>query len=175
MPNGISCAYFAGRNLIYGKKEENIFKQGIGAIQTTRTVNSAAQSGLLKIKNAPILSQITKVIKKLLYPLIIGSGIYNTVKSDDKVRTGASQGLGIGTMYTFEQIYERLTFNIEKNLLKNPAIRNNKLLRSGVYILKGLGFVGASLGGYEIGSKTAEKTVDTFRARKKAKEVSPES
>lgn len=175
MPNGISCAFFAGRNLVYGKKEGNIFKQGIGAIQTTRTVDSAAQSGLLQIKGAPFLNQVTKVIKKLLYPLIIGSGIYNTIKAEDKTRTGASQAGGIGTMYLFEQVAEKGLVNAEKSLLKNPTIKNNKLLRSGVYVLKGLGFVAASLGGYEVGSKVAEKAVDTFRNSKQTKAELQES
>lgn len=172
MPNGISCAFFAGRNLVYGKKEENIFKQGIAAVQTTRTVDSAAQSGLLHIKQAQALNQFTQIIKKAVYPLIIGSGVYNTLKSEDKVRTGASQAAGIGTMYTFEKIAEKGLVKAEKKLLENPTIKKNKYLRSGIYILKGLGFVAASLGGYNVGSKIAEKSVDTFRSIKDSKEES---
>ena len=175
MPNGISCAFFAGRNLVYGKKEENIFKQGIGAIQTTRTVDSAAQSGLLHIKGAPVLNQVTKIVKKLLYPLIIGSGVYNTMKSDDKVRTGASQAGGIVTMYMFEQVAEKGLVKAEKKLLENPIVKKNKFLRSCIYILKGLGFVAASLGGYNVGSKVAETAVDTFKNSKQSKEELQES
>ena len=64
MANGISCAFFAGKNLIYGQKEKNVFKEGIGGIQTVRTVDSAAKSGLINIPNAPILSKITAFLKK---------------------------------------------------------------------------------------------------------------
>ena len=75
----------------------------------------------------------------------------------------------------FEQVAEKGLVNAEKSLLKNPTIKNNKLLRSGVYVLKGLGFVAASLGGYEVGSKVAEKAVDTFRNSKQTKAELQES
>ncbi len=163
MANGISCAFFAGKNLIYGQKEKNLFKEGIGGIQTVRTVDSAAKSGLINIPHAPIFSKITAYLKKILYPLIILSGVYNTIKSEDRIKTGFEQAGGISFMYAFETCYEKLINPLEKNLLNNPNIKNNKLLKTGIYILKGLGFVCASLGGYSTGSKLANTAVSKYR------------
>ena len=63
MPNGISCAFFAGKNLIYGQKENNIFKEGIAIAQTVRTVDSMAQAGI-KIPNASGIGKMAKLGKK---------------------------------------------------------------------------------------------------------------
>lgn len=165
MPNGISCAYFAGKNLIYGQKEKNVFKQGIGWIQAERSINSAAEAGILKVGNASFLSKITNVVKKALYPLIIMSGIYNTAKADDKVKTGASQAGGIATMFLFEQLAEKGLNAAEKNLRETQAVKNNKKLALGLYILKGLAFVTASLTGYAAGSHIGETSVNNIRKR----------
>ena len=122
MPNGISCAYFAARNHIYGKKEDNPFKKGIAGIQTARTVDAVAKTGAIAGPfGAPItnfVNGIAKVGKKIVYPLIIGSGIYNTVKSDDKVKTGASNAFGISTMYGFEVVAEKCLNKITSLLSK---------------------------------------------------------
>ncbi len=163
MANGISCAFFAGKNLIYGQKEKNVFKEGIGGIQTVRTVDSAAKSGLINIPNAPILSKITAFLKKILYPLIILSGVYNTIKSEDKIKTGFEQAGGISFMYTFERCYEKIINPLEKKLINSPNARNNKFLKAGIYILKGAGFVCSSLAGYTLGSKLADTAVNKYR------------
>lgn len=163
MPNGISCAYFAGKNLIYGQKEKNVFKEGIAGIQTTRTIDSAAQSGVLKIPYAKPLSEITRVLKKLLYPLIILSGVYNTIKSDDKVKTGVQQAGGISSMYVFEKLAEKGLNIIDNKLRSTNIIKNNKKLSVGLYIVKGLTFIAASLSGYNLGSKVSGIAVDKIR------------
>ena len=167
MPNGISCAYFAVRNHLYGQKESNIFKEGIAAAQTTRTVDAVAQAGAAKGAvsgpAAKFFGKAAKIARKIVYPLIIGSGIYNTVKADDKVRTGASQGAGIAAMYLFEQTAEKGLNSLNKAVLNTNLAKNNKYARAGVYILKGLGFVAASLTGYNAGSKAGEIVIDKFR------------
>ena len=170
MPNGISCAYFAARNHIYGKKEDNPFKEGIAGVQTARTIDAVAKCHAIK---GPIGAPITNFFngaasigKKIVYPLIIGSGIYNTVKSDDKVRTGASQALGISTMYAFEKICETGLNKLSSFLSNNSKFSNNKYLKGLWYFAKGMTFVAASLGGYNVGSKAAESFVDEFRAKK---------
>lgn len=166
MPNGISCAYFAGKNLIYGQKENNVFKEGIAGIQTTRTIDSAAQAGVLKVPFSGTLNKVTLAIKKLLYPLIILSGAYNTIKSDDKVKTGIQQAGGISSMYVFEKFAEKGLNKIEKKFCSTNTIKNNKKLSVGLYILKGLAFISASLTGYNLGNKFATKAVDTIRNSK---------
>ena len=170
MPNGISCAYFAARNHIYGKKENNPFKKGIAGVQTARTVDAVAQTGVMKGAAAAPINNCFKTAasigRKIVYPLIIGSGIYNTVKSDDKVRTGSSQALGISTMYAFEQVAEKCLNKISLALNKNSKFANNKYLKGLWYFAKGMTFVAASIGGYNVGSKAAETCVDEYRKSK---------
>lgn len=170
MPNGISCAYFAARNHIYGKQEDNPFKEGIAGIQTARTIDAFTKSGAIKGPFAAPVSNffngVASVGKKIVYPLIIGSGVYNTIKSDDKVKTGASNALGISSMYCFEVVAEKALNNITNVLSKSQKFTNNKFAKAAWYIAKGITFVLASLGGYNVGSKAAETFVDEYRRSK---------
>ena len=170
MPNGVSCAYFAARNFIYGSKEDNLFKEGIGAVQTARTFDAIANVSGSVLANAPKVTQLKKALskiaacgRKIVYPLIIASGIYNTAKSKDKVKTGITQGIGIGTMYAFETAAEKGLNAINCRLRQSEAFKNNKYLRMLWYIAKGTGFVIASLTGYNTGSKMGEKATDIVR------------
>lgn len=173
MPNGVSCAYFAARNHVYGKAENNVFKKGIAGIQTVRSVDAVTGSATMANHvSQPIkgfFSKAASCLKKLVYPLIIASGVYNTVKSDDKVKTGVSQAAGIGTMYAFEEITARALNSISKKLSVNPKFSGNKLAKAGWYILKGTAFILASLGGYSVGSAGGEAIVDKHRNKKSAK------
>ncbi len=179
MPNGISCAYFAARNHIYGKSEGNMFKEGIAGIQTVRSVDAVtASSTMAKHVSSPVkgfFSKSASFLKKLVYPLIIASGVYNTVKSDDKVRTGASQATGIGTMYAFEQVSEKALKSVHKKLMTKPKFAGNKLAKMGWYVLQGSAFVLASLTGYTVGSKSAEKAVDIVREKKSEKNINADT
>ena len=170
MPNGVSCAYFATRNHIYGKRENNIFREGIAGAQTVRTADAVAQSSVVASHvSTPVkgfLSKAASFAKKLVYPLIIGSGIYNTVRSDDKVKTGASQVGAIGTMFAFEQIVEKLLKNVDKKIADNPAVKNSRPLRWTWYVLKGLTYATSSMLGYNIGSAGAEKMIEKARAKR---------
>lgn len=167
MPNGISCAYFAARNFVYGKKEENVFKEGIAGAQTARTIDTVTRTGVLRgTPIAPakgIFSKAAAIARKIVYPLIIASGIYNTAKSDDKVKTGISQASGIATMYTFEQLAEKGLNTLNKKLMNTNFAQNHKLARIGIYVAKGAAFAAASLSGYSAGSKGAEHIVDKIR------------
>lgn len=170
MPNGVSCAYFAVRNHIYGQKEHNMFKEGIAACQTVRSGNALANSvpKSLPINQSTVsfLGKAAKFARKIVYPLIIASGIYNTVKSDDKIKTGAMQAGGIGTMYCFEQVAERGLKQLSKTLLNTNFVKSYKGASAGVAVIQGAGFATASILGYTIGSKVAEKIVDTARGGK---------
>ncbi|MBQ3640449.1 hypothetical protein II906_00720 [bacterium] len=177
MPNGISCAIFAGKNIYNGLRDKNVFRDGIGIIQTTRTADAALNSGIAAGKLAEssvcvaaktTLKTVAGIAKKCLYPLIIGSGIFNTIKSKDKVKTGVSQGCAIGTMYGMEQLAEK-TFL--KNLDAKFAHCPNKKVKVGWYVAKGLTYAACSLGGYEIGNKIGTKIVDKVRAHKETKNV----
>ena len=165
MPNGVSCAYFAVRNHVYGKAENNVFKKGIAGAQTLRTADAVANSSVAATHVAtPIkgfLGKAAALCRKIVYPLIIGSGVYNTFKSDDKIRTGTSQAAGIGTMYAFEQIAEKCLKSIDKKI---PM--NNKYAKYSWYVAKGLTFAAASLLGYNVGSSGGETIVDRIRSKK---------
>ena len=175
MPNGVSCAYFAARNHIYGHNENNVFKEGIAGCQTVRTIDSLASTRT--IQNAVPMAKSTagfwgkaaKFARKIVYPLIIASGIYNTARAKDKVKTGAMQAGGIGTMFAFETVAEKALKNIAKKLLDKPVCQQHKAARIGVYVAKGLAFVGASLLGYTVGSNGAENIVNKIRAKKALK------
>ncbi len=101
--------------------------------------------------------------------LIIGSGIYNTFKSDDKVKTGTSQALGISTMYCFEKVAEKGLNSVTKMLSKSEKYTNNKFAKVAWYVAKGLAFVAASLKGYNVGSNLGESLVNKCRNLKSQK------
>ncbi|MBQ9246304.1 hypothetical protein IJ182_08570 [bacterium] len=174
MPNGISCAFFAARNHIYGHNEHNVFKEGIAGCQTIRTADAVADAvahtgTVAKSVAKPVsgfLGKAAKYARKIVYPLIIASGIYNTVKSDDKVKTGAMQVGGIGTMYAVEQIAEKGLKIANDKLKATSFVQGNKYAKYGLYIAKGMAFVAASILGYNTGSSTAEKIVNNIRAKK---------
>lgn len=177
MPNGVSCAFFAARNLVYGKKEENVFKEGIAGAQTARTIDTVTQTGILRgTPVAPakgIFSKAAAIARKIVYPLIIASGIYNTAKADDKVKTGASQASGIATMYAFEQMAEKGLKTINTKLSNTSFVKNHKLAKIGLYVAKGIAYITASMSGYNLGSKSAEHIVDNLRKASKNTDTSP--
>lgn len=184
MPNGVSCLFFAGKNLIYGQKEKNTFKEGIGVIQTVRgadflaTANAsqshvsaatAAASSSTTIAKNPVtvvLGKSAQFLKRILYPLFIASGVYNTVKSDDKVKTGACQASGIGMMFAGEQLAEKGLIKLEKMIKSKPIATKSLPIKIAWYITRGLAFAGASMLGYSAGNKIAEKSVDSIRSIK---------
>lgn len=173
MANGISCAFFAARNHVNGQKEDNPFKKGIAGVQAARTIDAATKTCAL---SGPLLSPVSyffngiaNIGKKIVYPLIIGSGIYNTVKSDDKVKTGASQASGITSMYLSEKVAEKALNAISKKLSTSERYINSKPLKVAWYIAKGLAFVASSLAGYSLGSKISDSVVDSVRKNKNSK------
>lgn len=185
MPNGLSCAYFAVRNHETGKKENNVFREGIADIQGIRTMNAAAgaaTSGTFvsfasSIKKAchinkdlgiirsigkiatPLqkpLSMLSSVGKKFVYPLIIASEILNTVRSDDKKKKACCSATAIGTMYILESLIE--------NSFKRLKVPEKWDLP--FQIFKGTTFICASLAGYDIGNNISGNIVDKIRAKK---------
>ena len=67
-------------------------------------------------KAGKFLSGMAKVGRKLVYPLIVLSGVFNTMRSDDKVKTGVAQATGIGLMYTAETVAEKLLVPLSKTI-----------------------------------------------------------
>ena len=193
MPNGISCAYFAIKSYKVAKEDENVFRGGIAGIQTVRTLDAVSSAigalpaasvmslgGKAAKASAPVgasfgstlppichkagkfLSGMAKFGRKLVYPLIVLSGILNTARAEDKVKTGVSQASGIGLMYASETIAEKflnpITHKIESSA--KPWVKGAWA------VARGLIYVGASLGGYDIGNKFASSIVDKVRGHK---------
>ena len=190
MPNGVSCAYFAIKNHKVWETKHDPFREGIAGCQTVRTLDAVAASNTVQnvsgfatpnsiigrmssaaTKSSGFLKKAAGFARKIVYPLIIGSGIYNTIKADDKVKAGAMNAAGIGTMYAFEQVAEQALKGISRNLLNTKFAANHKAARLGIYIARGLTFAAASLLGYDIGSNGAEKLVNNFRENKADKQI----
>ncbi len=169
MPNGISCAYFAAKNYMIGKEDDNAFRLGIAGAQSARTINCITQA-VPAINNsskmAKCVGSIAAIAKKIVYPLIISSGIYTTFKSKDKVKTGISQTTAISSMYACEQTAESILKTIDNKVLNTPAFKNNKYLKYGYYVLKGSAYAASSLFGYNAGSKLGSSFVDKIRSKK---------
>ena len=166
MPNGVSCAYFALKNYKIGKKDENLFRTGIAGAQTTRTIDCVTKATPI-IKETSLISKFfgraAALARKIVYPLIIGSGVYTTFKSDDKVKTGVSQGLGIASMYSCERVAERILKSLESKILNSKSAQSSKPLRIATYVLKGCAYAASSIFGFNVGNKIGSKTVDSFR------------
>lgn len=193
MANGVSCAFFAARNIVNGTKEKNVFKEGIGVAQTIRTADAAcmaaanaangtskaaAEAAILTVKNAtsaakvsPIANLLNKgaiIAKKLLYPLICLSAAYNTYKSKDKIKTGVSQSTAIATMFTFETLTQKhIIDNFEKSL--DSVLKSNNKTANLWAVIRGIIFATASIIGYTTGSKIGEASVNLLRGKKSDK------
>ena len=177
MPNGVSCAYFALKNYKIGKKDSDAFRTGIAGAQTARVVNCAANAvPAINSTSKPvrIVGKIASCAKKIVYPLIIASGAYRTFKADDKVKTGVSQGSAITTMFLSEQAAERVLKIVDKKALNTSAVKNNKYLKIGYSVLKGLSYAAASIFGYEAGNKLGNSAVDKVRQKKETNEAKDE-
>ena len=115
-------------------------------------------------KAGKFLSGMAKVGRKLVYPLIALSGVFNTLRSDDKVKTGVAQATGIGLMYTAETVAEKLLVPLSKTI--ETKVSNKPWLKALWAVARGATYVAASLGGYEIGNRIASSTVEQFRNKK---------
>ncbi len=164
MANGVSCAFFAARNIVNGTKEKNVFKEGIGVAQTIRTADAAASAAVKSASLKKVLSSSAKFCRAILYPLIWVSALFNTIRSKDKVKTGVSQSAAIGTMYTFEKLVDKHVIqNFEKN--HAPELKANKKTAILWYIARGLIFAATSMTGYTLGSTIGGASVDVIRGK----------
>lgn len=175
MPNGVSCAYFAFLNHENGLKQDNVFREGVAVAQTTRTIDAIAASNTIAstpVLNSvltpvrPVFSKLAAISRKIIYPLFILSSVFNTFKSNDKLKTGASQASGLVLMSTFETLEVKLLKLLEKKLPALSKISGNKYGKYLMYLLKGIMFITASMTGYTLGNKLGAKTVDKLRAVK---------
>lgn len=110
------------------------------------------------------LSSLAKTGRKLVYPLIALSGVLNTIRSKDKVKTGVSQATGIGLMYAAETVAEKLLVPLSRTIENKCATK--PALKALWAVARGIVYVSASLSGYEIGNRIAAASVDKIRANK---------
>lgn len=177
MPNGVSCACFALRNHKIAENTNNVFRRGIADIQTVRTLDAIAQTDVIQktaLKPATThLNNAANFLRKLVYPLIIGSAIYTTSKSDDKVKTGLSQAAGIGAMYGMEKLAELGLENIEKKVNSLKGGKYTKLAKMGWYVARGLIYLSVSLSGYKSASEFVSSIIDKIRGKKGSEVINP--
>ncbi len=170
MPNGVSCAYFAVKNYAYGKQNKDVFRDGIAGAQTARTVDTIVKSTKAASPVVKFFGKAANIAKKIVYPLIILSGVYTTAKSDDKLKTGSEQAGGIAVMYSFEQLAEKGLNAAEKYLKKSSFIPHNKVSNTAIYMLKGISFIAASMTGFAAGKRIFGDIVDKIRGKKASSE-----
>ena len=115
-------------------------------------------------KAGKFLSGLAQVGRKLVYPLIALSGVFNTLRSEDKVKTGTSQAAGIGLMYAAETVAEKLLIPMTSKV--DSFASNKPWLKALWAVARGAIYVTASLGGYELGNRIASSSVDKFRNKK---------
>ena len=135
------------------------------------------------------LGKVLNFTSNYINPLITATGAVKVLTADDKKEAAIKEGLGLGTMFAFEAAAKRILgmpsikqvdgkrIAIEKKALykKNPFIEKqadalkefcntrsfcNKSLKFLPGVLKGLGFVSASIMGYKLGSEVANVIVD---------------
>lgn len=175
MPNGISCAYFAVKNYSYGKQNKDLFRDGIAGAQTVRTVDTIAQTSKAAASVTSVTGKLAGLAKKIVYPLIILSGVRTTAKSDDKVKTGVEQASAISTMYIFEELSSKILNKAEAALKKSSFVQKNKLANAALYIAKGAAFITASMTGYNTGKDLGTNIISTIRGKEKTKVPSYDS
>lgn len=149
------------------------------AAKSTGVVGNAARSTMSVFskmakqhKAFEYAGKVTKFAVDNVNPLICVAGVFKTLKSDDKVKTGITEACALGTMFAGESLIKNnydLIVNSKtcKNVLKKAS--DTKLLKpvfeylakhnlSGKVgnIIKGLAFVAGSIGCYSIGQKLGE-------------------
>lgn len=173
MSNGVSCAISAYRNAKSAKKHKNIFKAGVAIGQTCRTIDAAMQlsfiSNTIGEKATTISGGIANTCDKILYPLRISSCIAQTIKSEDKVKTGFSSIIGILTMYLSEKIIGTQLKKFYQKINKLPNTKLNISLKTIRCIMQGTIYSASGILGHDIGCKITEKIITNHRQRKNEK------
>ncbi len=144
----------------------NPVRAGVAACNGTKVLNS--------IYKTSAMNTAASVAGKVVNPLIVASGVYSVIKSDDKVKTAVKEGLGISGMFFLEKQMKsgKLGQQVSKGAkwVMEKLSKNAKTQSIGAKILCGLAFVGASIAGYDIASKAGESAVDILRKHKAQKQ-----
>ncbi len=159
MANAVASTIFTVRNANKALQSHNPLRGGVAIANGTKVAGAFSHSAAMKSAG--------KVAGKVINPLLILSCGYNVYKSDDKVKTGVKEGLGLTGMFFLENQMKKgkLGEVVSKGAkwVMEKLSKNAKTQNIGTKILCGLAFVGASIGGYELASKAGESAVDIIR------------
>lgn len=124
--------------------------------------------------------KVTKFAVDNVNPLICASGVIKTAMAEDKVGTGITEAAALATMFTGEGLiklyYDKVKDSKEfksgmkklsdKKMIKPifEYLEKHKLGGKAGAVVKGLIFVGASMGSYAIGQKFGEDFSDRVKA-----------
>lgn len=179
MSNIISSAIFACRN-VDKTQHGDVGRAPVAAAQSINVVNQAAKYNKAIAKGAELTTKLfdkwadkSKIARygikgvnwatKNVNPLIcISSGI-KVFRSDDKISTGIKEGAALATMFAGEAVAKKI---LPKLIKKLPV--GSKMGA----VIKGLLFVGASIGSYSVGEalgKNMAKEVKTNWSGKSSK------
>lgn len=127
--------------------------------------------------------KVTKFAINNVNPLICASGVIKTAMADDKVRTGIVEAAALTTMFAGEDFiktnYDKVVNSekcknilekASKNKLLKPIfeyLEKNNLKGKAGMVIKGLTFVGGSMGSYALGQNVGEKIADKVETNKK--------
>lgn len=172
MSNAVSALIFACRNV---DKTQNgdIGRAPVAAAQGMKVLGEVARYNKAIAKGADatisVFDNIAKHNKAVYYavkgvkwgvrnvnPMICGSSVLKVAMSDDKTETAIKEVAALSTMFAGEGIAKKLLSNCTKNGIKIGrklcGTKNAAKIggRTGA-IIKGLLFVGASIGSYSVG------------------------
>ena len=189
MANLISSIIFGVRN-VDKSLNDNAARTPVAIGQATNVVNEVAKinnNAALLLKSADNGSKAIKYIKTgakfaadHINPLICAAGAYKVITADDKEKEFVNQTASLGAMFCAEKAYKTIvdyknikkaaeaigqSKNLEK-VLNSSFIKNltekvgDKKLKFALNAIYGIGFVVASIKGYNLGEKLAQKATN---------------
>ena len=164
------------------------YGQGAGLIQEgakggstiLRSIISTSSNLAKHNKAFEYAGKVTKFAVNNVNPLICVSAGIKTAMSDDKVKTGITETAALATMFAGEGLiklkydkvinskaFQNVLTKAKNTKLFKPVfdyLTKHKLNGKAAYILKGLIFVGGSMGSYAIGHKFGNDIADRVKA-----------
>ena len=190
MPNVFSSFIFGARNAGIAINDNPartpvVFGQGANVVHELSKMSNSAAAFFKSLDNGSKAMQYLKAGSNFaadhLNPLICAAGAYKVLTADDKEKEFVNQTASLGVMFCAEKAYKTLVDykNIKKvanvlgqsdnlkKLANSSIVKNitnkvgNKKIKLALNIAYGLGFVAASMTGYNIGEKLAKKATNS--------------
>ncbi len=152
-----------------------------GAIANSARCAVSVFSDLAKENKAfEYAGKFTKFAINNVNPLICVSGVIKTAMSDDKVKTGITEAVALGAMFTGEGLTKKyydkaINSNTCKSVLEKLSktkgvdkifkyLSKHKLNGKAAAIIKGIAFISASITSYNIGENIGKNIADDVKA-----------